>query len=255
MSLSKEAITLTFGDCAENHVGMQQLGTKHARGYSSADLTEISEKLKDEDMYFEWYDLSKLSFLPEFQNKGIELPEAALLVVRGYLDAEVAQNLFDQLKSLPWDRQALMRGKVVNKHARYNLCFDCFDQEADFANGRGTVVNIASNALLSSLSDRVNSLTGFENKVEGNYYYDLDRCGIGYHGDAERSKTLGIRLGGSFPLVFRWYQRSQPISNRFQIMLNAGDMYIMSEKAAGSDWMKKVVPTLRHAAGCDKFIG
>jgi hypothetical protein len=28
----------------------------------------------------------------------------------------------------------------------------------------------------------------------------------------------------------------------------------MSEKAVGTDWMKKIAPTLRHAAGCAKFL-
>ena len=28
----------------------------------------------------------------------------------------------------------------------------------------------------------------------------------------------------------------------------------MSEKATGNDWKTKVIPTLRHAAGCKKFI-
>jgi hypothetical protein len=31
-------------------------------------------------------------------------------------------------------------------------------------------------------------------------------------------------------------------------------MYVMSEKAVGFDWKKRIVPTLRHAAGCDKYI-
>ena len=38
-----------------------------------------------------------------------------------------------------------------------------------------------------------------------------------------------------------------------KIELNDGDMYVMSEKSVGFDWLKKVVPTLRHATGCDKF--
>jgi hypothetical protein len=33
------------------------------------------------------------------------------------------------------------------------------------------------------------------------------------------------------------------------IKLNDGDMYIMSEKAVGTDWKKKNICTLRHSAG------
>jgi hypothetical protein len=32
-------------------------------------------------------------------------------------------------------------------------------------------------------------------------------------------------------------------------------MYIMSEKAVGFDWLKKIKPTLRHSTGCAKFTG
>jgi len=37
-------------------------------------------------------------------------------------------------------------------------------------------------------------------------------------------------------------------------MLNDGDMYIMSDKAVGFDWKKRNTKTLRHAAGCAKFL-
>lgn len=30
-------------------------------------------------------------------------------------------------------------------------------------------------------------------------------------------------------------------------------MYVMSEKAVGTDWKMSKIPTLRHATGCKKF--
>jgi len=36
--------------------------------------------------------------------------------------------------------------------------------------------------------------------------------------------------------------------------LNHGDLYIMSEKTTGFDWKKRTLITLRHAAGCEKYI-
>jgi len=91
--------------------------------------------------------------------------------------------------------------------------------------------------------------------AEGNYYYDINKCGIGYHGDAERRKVIGIRVGKSLPLVFQWYNNNEKISESIIINLNHGDMYIMSEKATGYDWKKKKISTLRHAAGCSKYTG
>jgi len=45
-----------------------------------------------------------------------------------------------------------------------------------------------------------------------------------------------------------------PVGETIKLLLEHGDMYVMSEKASGWDWKKKVVPTLRHAAGCEKFL-
>jgi hypothetical protein len=39
------------------------------------------------------------------------------------------------------------------------------------------------------------------------------------------------------------------------IPLEDGDMYVMSEKAVGTDWKKKTIKTLRHATGCEAFVG
>jgi hypothetical protein len=35
--------------------------------------------------------------------------------------------------------------------------------------------------------------------------------------------------------------------------VDGGDVYVMSEKAVGTDWLKKNTLTLRHAAGCAEF--
>jgi hypothetical protein len=32
-----------------------------------------------------------------------------------------------------------------------------------------------------------------------------------------------------------------------------GDMYMMSEDAVGHDWHRKLIPTIRHATGCNKY--
>jgi hypothetical protein len=62
-------------------------------------------------------------------------------------------------------------------------------------------------------------------------------------------------MGASMPLYYQWYQNSKPVGDRFVIELNDGDMYIMSEKAVGFDWLKKKIPTLRHATGSKKYTG
>jgi hypothetical protein len=36
--------------------------------------------------------------------------------------------------------------------------------------------------------------------------------------------------------------------------LHSGDLYVMSEKAVGTDVKKKKIATLRHAAGASKYL-
>tara|TARA_B110000483_G_C18046815_1_gene484849 strand:- start:312 stop:491 length:180 start_codon:yes stop_codon:yes gene_type:complete len=48
-----------------------------------------------------------------------------------------------------------------------------------------------------------------------------------------------------------WFKNSKPISKPLIVVLGNGDVYIMSEKAAGNDWMCKNIATLRHAAAGD----
>ena len=88
---------------------------------------------------------------------------------------------------------------------------------------------------------------------EGNYYYDVSKCGIGFHGDGERKRVVGLRLGASIPLHYQWFQKSVPIGQRYIVELEHGDLYIMSEKAVGTDWLFRSKLTLRHAAGSKTY--
>nr|WIL03156.1 2OG-Fe(II) oxygenase [Cedratvirus borely] len=91
--------------------------------------------------------------------------------------------------------------------------------------------------------------------VEGNRYYDVNKCYIGFHGDSERRKVIGLRLGQPLPLYFAWWYQGKRISQYGEIELEDGDLYCMSSKAVGWDWKKKNTPTLRHAAGNKKTLG
>ena len=87
-----------------------------------------------------------------------------------------------------------------------------------------------------------------------NYFFGAKKCGIGWHGDSERKKVVGLRIGGSMVLKFRWFHKHKGVGKSFEVMLNDGDMYIMSEKSVGYDWKKSSIFTLRHSAGCNKYV-
>lgn len=236
-----ETITITFCERAENHVGMQIVGIDNSdniSGFTFNDLLKIKTQLTDQ-------------YICEFFNLSNFDIEAGILVIRNMIDFD--KDLFEEMKSLQWDVKAKMYGKVVNKKARWNLIFSNAHQDANYEEGRGTVVSFDTTPLLSKVRDLLSDMTPIQLVAEGNYYHDINKCGISYHGDSERRIVIGVRLGASMNLCYAWYHKYKRVTNVAEIMLNSGDVYIMSDKAVGNDWKKSSIPTLRHAAGCNKF--
>lgn len=252
---SMSAITLTLCDRAENHVGMEQIGNLSDEGFTIKELENVKEKIGD------GVEIIELECVGEGDEKiAIAADKAWLLIIRDGVN-KICDGGLDELKKeqfgLTPDRKAFMYGRVVNKHARGNLCFDDIGHEPDYENKKGTVIGYDSVPMTKLLRERIGSLLGDKGKelaCEGNYYYDIKKCGIGFHGDAERRKVIGVRLGDSIPLHFQWFHKSKSVGKRMKFELNDGDMYIMSDKAVGFDWKKKNIMTLRHAAGSDKFL-
>jgi len=156
------------------------------------------------------------------------------------------------------DKKALFRGAVKNKNARHNLCFDDRSQEPAYEAGRGRIVPFAALQALSGVRSALTYYFGAEKATnllaEGNYYYDVARTGIGFHGDGERRLVIALRLGAAIPLHYQWFYRQVPHGKRIVLRLEHGDMYAMSEKAVGTDWKRSVIPTLRHAAGAPLYL-
>jgi hypothetical protein len=249
-NMDNKVYTITYGDVAENHARMQKIGDLHDRGYSIEMLNALQSKLEGYGLTTQMVNLN--------DDRDDSFEEASVLVIRKgaqfILGEEDTQGLVGENDALTMDKQALMRGKVVNKHARWNLCFAEEDQEPDYQDGKGRVVSWRRLPRMSRIRQVISEWT--EDVLlngEANYYYDISKCGIGFHGDAERRKVFAVRMGQSMPLYFKWFQNSEPLGEPIEIQLHDGDMYIMSEKAVGFDWLKKKTPTLRHATGCAKY--
>ena len=251
--MNTSTITITFGDQAENHKGMQIIGTASEKGFT---LTE----LQNAQTYFNFIgSVCELINLNQFLPAGITCDENAyILVARGGVNAILqnhgltANDLFNEQAALDFDKKAFMYGRVVNKHARWNLCYADFEQEPNYEEGRGRIVNFSTipvtNIIRQSLKNLIPSAENLQG--EANYYYDITKCGIGMHSDCERLKVIGIRLGATMPLCYNWFLDNQPIGTKCTLQLNNGDIYIMSEKATGNDWKKRSIKEhLRHAAG------
>ena len=256
MKPSKSTITLTFGDCAENHKGMEMIGTRGSKGsgYSVEELCAIRSHCEAAGFVCRTGDLS-------VGLSDIKTDSAHVLVIKNGLDLLMGRKgaheaLFEEQASLEVDKRAFMYGRVVNKKARWNLCFAEEGHPPAYEEGKGRVISYEAipitKKLVTSLpvwfGDKAKDLKG-----EANYYYDIKKCGIGYHGDTERRKVIAVRLGAAMPLFFQWYYRGEQVGHRMELPLDGGDVYIMSEKAVGTDWKSSSLYTLRHATGCDKF--
>lgn len=254
----KSTITITFGDAGENHVGMQQLGKKLEKGFTYEDLKAVQEILSgDGDYETELVDLEAL--LPE-ELRTPETKGASILIMRDVLPMFDLDHdaTFETLKELTWDSKfySAKHGGVANKKARWNNCFGDFSQIADIPNKKGTVHNFTDVPCLQIIRSDMALLLGERVSkfiAEGNYYYKADSCGISAHGDAERRCVIAFRFGKEMPICYQWYQNTKKVGTKATFTIRGGDAYIMSDKAVGHDWRKKLVPTLRHAAGCKKY--
>lgn len=249
-----QSVTITLSECVENHERMAQIGEMAKDGFTFDDLQKAKTLFEAQGIKCEMHYLNP--YIPGENTSG-----GYVLVVKNGVDAfvdldklekEAAENSkkFD-------DKKALIRGKVVNKNARWNHCISDHESNADYEKGHGTVISFEMCQHLSKIREKMPIYLGYKSRcmfAEVNNYYDVEKCGIGFHGDSERKRVVGIRLGKkTAPLHFQWFKDSIPIGKRFVIPLSRGDMYVMSEKATGNDWKKRSIPTLRHATGCSKF--
>ena len=245
MDTMNTTISLTFGDAGENHVGMEMLGELSQSGISCDELKALVEVIDD----------------ATFHDFGMD---AGVLIIRNILNENMHKEIFKEVNSQEWDTKYFDRRRkcVLNKHARANIMIlDDVEQEPDYENAKGRIVDGTKlenfNNFKTKLIDTLSDVVG--NKVknlicEGNKYADNTKNGIGFHGDAERRIVIALRLGASMPMHWQWFQNSEPIGKRFEFNINGGDLYIMSDKAVGNDWRKRLIPTLRHAAGASKYL-
>ena len=236
-------ISLTFGDAGENHTGMEMLGNlgQKGSGFTCDELKELESKLCG----------------AEYHSLG---ENAAVLIIREFIDKEQHKKLFDEMNELEWDKKYFCnrRKKVLNKHARSNIMvLDGVEQEPDYENAKGRIVKTESLQFLPQVKNQLAKNIGPKAEkliCEGNRYEDNTKNGIGFHGDSERRKVIALRLGAAMEIHWQWFYQSKPLGDRMKFTVNGGDLYIMSEKAVGNDWKLRSIPTLRHAAGAVKYL-
>lgn len=230
----------------------------------------LYEDLKRSEKYFKNLGAKpQLVYLGDFLStsredsiKAKDTKDAYILIIKNgvkYLGVN-PDELLNEQNHLETDKHTFMYGRLVYKHTRHNLYFADFEQEPDYENKKDRVYNFSNLPLLNNIREKLPEIVG-SNKVEnlsceGNYYYDLKKTYIGFHGNSERKIAIGVCLGDSFNLYFQWFYQGTPRGELSKLELEHGDIYMMCQKAIGTDWKTRSDYTLRHAiAKYSKLIG
>lgn len=284
----RERFSLTCAPGGENHVGMEIIGSAPIKGegFTANDLEGLHKYYETLGYKTTILNLNDISDVPLIKKLGSD-HQARVIILRRWLQEcfgdTSGENVYEELCSDEWDAEYLdpnkyrieivnniemrVRGKRMNKRARKNLCYVYgMSQEPDVMNGKGRIVDLKGKVLLCKAVAKIKkqitdglivigSDTRVEiNVVEGNRYYNLKNTGIGFHGDTERVVVICISIGcDAYPMRWQWFKNSMPVGKSIDIFLDSGDVYIMSEKAVGTDWKKRSTYTLRHAAGANKY--
>lgn len=239
-----KGVVFTFAGAVEHHVGMEVKGSKRPP-LTTSDLIHISKT----------FSTTKKKLI----NLGVEGADI-LVVKRGlpaYVDAD--QMLFD-VKALGLggvDTMCRQRGKTVNKLARYNFNVTDEAEEADYAKGVGTTYTFSSfphvQKIREWLGTKLPNNRLLNLNAEANVYHS-NNSGIGFHGDTERGIVIGVNLGEERTIEWQKFQSFLPVGDRTSVKLNHGDCYFMTGKAAGIDWRKSSIVTVRHRAGYNIWL-
>ena len=146
-----EVITITLGDCGENHYANQQIGKKVplGQGFNLEDFLEAKNKAEKFGCEIDIIDLKELisdyiNENKEFLTKNkIEINPAYLIFIRGAITKDHLDKIYAEMNTFGWDTKYfdVRRQKVLNKLARSVVCFDQNDQEPDYENKKGRIIS------------------------------------------------------------------------------------------------------------------
>jgi hypothetical protein len=229
------------------------IGKKAEVGFDLKDLKLAQKFFEEKGTKTELICLN--DYLPEGIEKeiGVKAEKAYILIIRNGVNVIADANaLYKELQPLEWDTKFWNKGKVMNKKARHNLCVADFDQEPDYEEKKGRVISFDKLPITKKIRKALPNIIGRKgNKLlaELNHYYDAKTTYLSGHGDFERKMVIAVRLGATFRLCYQWFHNYKPISDEIEFILEHATIYIMSDKAVGSDWKKPSQITLRHSAG------
>ena len=260
--MSFQGAVFTFAGAVEHHAGMKISGEKRPP-LTLQELQEIAKKFES----LSTDSTDKPNILYKEIGKEFGIQDAGILILKNgvsYIQKEVEHFDFDilwkKIQSLGEegvDTKAYMRGRVVNKRARYNFNIMDEEEKADYAKGIGTTYPFTMFPNAQLLREYIGSLLP-EDRIKGLYaeanIYHSDNSGIGFHGDTERGIVIGVNFGKKRQIEWQVFHKNLPIGERYIFPLEHGDIYCMTGMSAGINWKRSSIPTIRHRAGYTKWL-
>ena len=257
--LNSRRDALTFSGCVEAYTNGEQhfaedIGKTRAFTYNEviAAAAELQARGVEANVYVLSASLPSEAEREENPACVLHLPGAVDRMVTGGADA-----LFREQTGVEYDKKFFDRGKTKNKLARHNIVFGDTPITHSEDYKQSTMRTFAELPRLAEARAALGDMFGPRAEgllAEGNRYYDRG-SGIGLHGDGERPMVLCVSVGA--PMVLRYFWRAPkaygqkahvPYGPPMDLRIGHGDVYLMSEKATGTDWKHISKHRLVHGA-------
>lgn len=252
---------LIFSDIVSHGPGMQQFGTPVSYGFSNEEMLQMLSMLPKDQT--EMHNLK--NFLP---NTLYNISDTFVLIIKNFFNDD-SNNILSVLSSseasdnefitgVNWDKERIHNGKLVNNKLCNKLVF--YDLNNDFKlplslfQNIGTIYNYRKIPSLHKVQQIISSSMGTGLFVEAENFYNLNECYVPMNQEKNKRKNVGLILGNDFPLHFCWYHNQQKCSDIYTINLRHGDLYILSDNAAGFNKESKTKLYLKHGFGYNQNL-
>jgi len=194
-------------------------------------------------------------------------PDACVLLIKGGVrwfmdDPRAADGLFGEQLSLPYEGKFFDKGRTFTRRSYKTLKFGDAPVKRSADYSQPTVYSFGAVPHLQKFLGSLSKLKASLCSVRGVEYFVSRRekasdggmmaCAsrLGWHGDHE-PKAVSLSLGHAGILKFSW--RLPGTSANFpnshtEVILEHGDMYLLSEKASGRNWKKRSLLRVVHSS-------
>lgn len=252
---------LLFCDVANHGDGMQKVGNICDSGFTNENLLRYYQNLTPGKASI--YNIKDCLPTTLYQ-----IPDCYVLVIKDYFKDQVdeIQKILSTKESsdesgitgVNWDTERISGLKLLHNKLGNKLIFCELDNNWKYPfsphQNVGTIYNTRFIPSLFSIQRELQNQLGYLPVIDGTYFYDLNECYTPFHQVKDRKKLVGLGIGETQPLQFRWFHGSTVCSDTMSIPIEHGDLYIISQSAAGIQKEKQTKLYLKYGIGTNKAL-